>query len=103
MIVYMIHKFRLDPKNIEEAKKYIKEFLKKKVAVIYTPPMWFVEADVSEEEILQMCFELIDRCDVVAVCGEAESRGTIRELLYALEKGKPVKAFSKPDEIRRFL
>ncbi|MEN2998238.1 MAG: DUF4406 domain-containing protein [Brevinematia bacterium] len=103
MIVYMIHKFRLDPKNIEEAKKYIKEFLEKKVAVIYTPPMWFVGANVSEEEILQMCFKLIDKCDVVAVCGEAESRGTIRELLYALEKGKTIKVFSEPNEVKYFL
>lgn len=103
MVAYMIHKFGLNPKNLEKAKKFIKKFLENGITVIYTPPIWFVGAEVSEDDIIKMCLKVIDRCDVVFVCGEADSKGTMEELAYARLNGKPVKYFKKPEDIDKFL
>ncbi len=48
----------------------------------------FMEDDLQREEILQVCFRLIDICDEVWVYGDSE--GCRKEREYALSRGKKV-------------
>lgn len=89
-MVYLIHKFKLKQENIEKAKKYIKIFLENKIPIIYTPPVWFVGAEIDEEEVMQLCFDIIDRADALVVCGDTDSRGVQREIEYGMRIGKPI-------------
>ena len=50
----------------------------------------FMEDDLHREEILQVCFRLIDICDEVWVYGDSE--GCRMELEYARSIGKVVRA-----------
>jgi hypothetical protein len=49
----------------------------------------FMENDDNREEILQVCFRLIDICDEVWIYGDSE--GCRSEAKYAKSVGKPVR------------
>lgn len=48
----------------------------------------FYDEDADREEILQICYRLIDICDIVHIYGTSE--GCMKEHGYAVLTGKPV-------------
>jgi hypothetical protein len=90
--VFISHPYKDDPKENKKLADTICRELEERGDVLPISPLHlfsFMEDDLKREEILQVCFRLIDICDEVWVYGDSE--GCRREAKYAKSVGKPVK------------
>jgi len=89
--VFISHPYKDSPgDNKKRADSICKELAKGKNVLPISPLhlFSFMEDDLQREEILQVCFRLIDICDEVWVYGDSE--GCRKERAYALSQGKMV-------------
>jgi hypothetical protein len=88
--VFISHPFSSDPEGNRVRVDIICHDLVKQGILPISPLhlFSFMENDLQREEILQVCFRLIDICDEVWVYGDSE--GCRKEREYALSQGKRV-------------
>ena len=88
--VFISHPFSSDPEGNRVRVDIICHDLVKQGILPISPLhlFSFMEDDLQREEILQVCFRLIDICDEVWVYGDSE--GCRKERAYALSRGKKV-------------
>ena len=88
--VFISHPFSSDPEGNRVRVDIICHDLVKQGILPISPLhlFSFMEDDLQREEILRVCFRLIDICDEVWVCGDSE--GCRKEREYALSQGKRV-------------
>ena len=89
--VFISHPYKDDPKGNKKRVDTICRELAKKDDILPISPLHlfsFMEDDLQREEILQVCFRLIDICDEVWIYGGSE--GCEKEREYALSRGKKV-------------
>jgi hypothetical protein len=88
--VFISHPFSSDPEGNRVRVDIICHDLVKQGILPISPLhlFSFMEDDLQREEILQVCFRLIDICDEVWVYGDSE--GCRKERAYALSQGKMV-------------
>ena len=88
--VFISHPFVSDPEgNRKKVDSICRDLARKGVLPISPLHLFsFMDNDLQREEILQVCFRLIDSCDEVWVYGESE--GCRKEMEYALSIGKSV-------------
>ena len=89
--VFISHPYKDDPERNKKRVDNICRELAEKGDILPISPLHlfsFMEDDDSREEILQVCFRLIDICDEVWVYGDSE--GCEKERGYALFRGKKV-------------
>jgi len=89
--VFVSHPYKDDPKGNKKLVDTICRELAKKDDILPISPLHlfsFVKDDSNREEILQVCFRLIDICDEVWIYGDSE--GCEKEKDYALSRGKKV-------------
>ena len=89
--VFISHPYKDDPKGNKKRVDTICRELAEKDDILPISPLHlfsFMEDDRQREEILQVCYRLIDICDEVWVCGDSEGCG--KEMNYALSRGKKV-------------
>ena len=90
--VFISHPYKDDPKGDKKRADAICRELAERDDILPISPLHlfsFMENDEKREEILQVCFRLIDICDEVWIYGDSE--GCRREAKYAKNVGKPVK------------
>ena len=89
--VFISHPYKDDPKGNKKRVDTICRELAEKDDILPISPLHlfsFMENDDNREEILQVCFRLIDICDEVWIYGDSE--GCRKEREYALSIGKRV-------------
>ena len=88
--VFISHPFSSDPEGNRVRVDIICHDLVKQGILPISPLhlFSFMENDDKREEILQVCFRLIDICDEVWIYGDSE--GCKKEREYALSRGKKV-------------
>ena len=88
--VFISHPFSSDPEGNRVRVDIICHDLVKQGILPISPLHLFssMENDDNREEILQVCFRLIDICDEVWIYGDSE--GCEKERDYALSRGKKV-------------
>ena len=90
--IFISHPYKDDPKGNKKLVDTICRELEERDDILPISPLHlfsFMENDDKREEILQVCFRLIDICDEVWVYGDSE--GCRREVKYAKSVCKPVK------------
>ena len=94
--VFISHPYKDDPKGNKKRADAICRELAERVGIFPISPLHlfsFMENDDNREEILQVCFRLIDICDEVWVYGDSE--GCRMELEYARSIGKVVRMYGR--------
>jgi len=88
--VFISHPFTSDPEGNRVRVDIICHDLVKQGILPISPLhlFSFMEDDLQREEILKVCFRLIDICDEVWIYGNSE--GCKKEMDYALSRGKKV-------------
>ena len=89
--VFISHPYKDDPKGNKKRVDTICRELARKGDILPISPLHlfsFMEDDRQREEILQVCYRLIDICDEVCIYGDSE--GCRMERAYALSRGKRV-------------
>ena len=88
--VFISHPFTSDPEGNRVRVDIICHDLAKQGILPISPLhlFSFMENDDNREEILQVCFRLIDICDEVWIYGDSE--GCEKEREYAISRGKKV-------------
>ena len=89
--VFISHPYKDDPKENKKLVDTICMELAEKDDILPISPLHlfsFMEDDLQREEILHVCFRLIDICDEVWIYGDSE--GCEKERDYALSRGKKV-------------
>jgi len=88
--VFISHPFSSDPEGNRVRVDIICHDLAKQGILPISPLhlFSFMENDDNREEILQVCFRLIDICDEVWIYGDSE--GCEKEREYAISRGKKV-------------
>jgi hypothetical protein len=89
--VFISHPYKDDPKGNKKRVDTICRELAERDDILPISPLHlfsFMENDEKREEILQVCFRLIDICDEVWIYGNSE--GCRKEKMHALLKGKKV-------------
>ena len=90
--VFISHPYKDDPKGNKKRVDTICRGFAEKDDILPISPLHlfsFMENDDNREEILQVCFRLIDICDEVWIYGDSE--GCRSEAKYAKSVGKPVR------------
>ena len=90
---FISHPYADDPtRNKIKVDKVCKYWAKKGIIPISPLHLFsFYEDDSNRDEIMNVCYKLIDMADVVFVYGDSE--GCRLEKVYAEKKGKPVFVF----------
>ena len=94
--VFISHPYKDDPKGNKKRVDTICMELAEKDDILPISPLHlfsFMEDDLQREEILHVCFRLIDICDEVWVYGDSE--GCRMELEYARSIGKAVRMYGR--------
>ena len=93
MLVYISHPFGNDFDNMTYVEDIIKELSKENPDNVYISPIHafgFLYDCTLYEQGLNMCLELLDRCDEMLVYGDYEnSRGCIAEIEYCEDNQIP--------------
>lgn len=90
---FISHPYAGNPKENKIKVDKICRYWVKKGAIPISPLhlFMFYDDDSNREEILNICFKLIDMSDVIFIYGDSEGCRLERE--YAEEKGKPILIF----------
>jgi len=94
--VFISHPYKDDPKGNKKRVDTICRELAEKDDILPISPLHlfsFMENDDNREEILQVCFRLIDICDEVWIYGDSE--GCEKEREYARSIGKAVRIYGR--------
>ena len=93
--VFISHPFTSDPEgNRVRVDIICRDLVKQGILPISPLHLFsFMENDDNREEILQVCFRLIDICDEVWIYGDSE--GCKREAEYAQRAGKVVRMYGR--------
>ena len=94
--VFISHPYKDDPKGNKKRVDTICRELAEKDDILPISPLHlfsFMENDEKREEILQVCYRLIDICDEVWIYGDSE--GCKREAEYAQRAGKVVRMYGR--------
>ncbi|MGB9813517.1 MAG: DUF4406 domain-containing protein [Thermovenabulum sp.] len=86
--VFISHPYKDDP---EGNKKKVDKICRGLTGVLPISPLHlfsFMDSDNNREEIMEVCYKLIDICDEVWVYGDSE--GCRKEAEYAKKTGKTV-------------
>lgn len=91
--VFISHPYSDNPeKNLKKVDKICKYWEKKNIIPVSPLHLFsFYEHDNAREEIMKICFDLIEICDAIYVYGNSE--GCRREREYAEKIGKPVEVY----------
>ena len=90
--VFISHPYKDDPMGNKKRVDTICRELAEKGDLLPISPLHlfsFMKEDSNREEILRVCFRLINICDEVWIYGDSE--GCRREAQYAKSVGKPVR------------
>lgn len=89
--VYVAHPFKGDDKNREKVEELIKGFVKEDSDTLYVSPLHatgFLYNEMSYENGMDHCFELLGLCDELWLCGDwRSSKGCNMEYAFALGRG----------------
>jgi len=89
-------------RNIKRVQQFAKELYKKGILPIFTHGTyeWLPETEENRNKILNLCFKLIDICDIIyvlrkdngkgKVLSEIATSGMIQEIMYAKSKKKKI-------------
>jgi len=92
--VYIAHPFRDNPVvNLEKVKTYIKLAAEKGYLPLCALPVFGPFYGVIDENyVMKACFEMIDFCDEIWMCGDwLNSQGCTEEYKYAAKQGKMIR------------
>jgi hypothetical protein len=103
MIIFVSHPYANDPKGNKKKADEICKYLLKQGHLPLSPLhlFSFMENDTRRNEIMRICFELIQIADEVWIFGDSE--GCQEEKSYAEFIGKPVKIMYDKPEYRKLL
>lgn len=89
MLVYISHPFGGLEDNRQKVESIVRNLVKQNPDITYISPihaLGYLYSDTSYEAGLEMCLELLDKCDKMLVFGDyASSRGCTAEILYCQE------------------
>lgn len=92
-LIYISHPYQGKPENMKAIERIITNLVKEHPEYTYLSPvhaLGFMYDLVPYEQGLNMCLELLGRCDYMMVYGDhAYSRGCTAELEYAMKHGIP--------------
>jgi len=93
--VFISHPYKDDPTgNRKQADRICRELAREGMLPISPLHLFsFMDNDDKREEILQVCFRLIDICDEVWIYGDSE--GCEKEREYARSIGKVVRMYGR--------
>jgi len=87
MLIYISHPYGNNPENIKKVEEIIHRLVKEHPENTYISPIHcfgFMYNSVSYEAGLEMCLNLLDRCEKMMVFGNwQDSRGCNAEILHA--------------------
>ena len=91
--VFVSHPYADDPEaNKIKAEKICKDLLAGGMLPVSPLHLFsFMDDDTPREAIMEVCFDLIDKCDAVYVYGRSD--GCRKEAEYAIMTGKPMRYF----------
>jgi nucleoside 2-deoxyribosyltransferase len=100
-LIYIAHPFDGKQENIDKVQAIILDLaLKLPDHTFYSPlhATGFLYEELSYLDGMEHCFEALNRCDGLWLCGEwRESRGCNMEYGFAKAKGIPVKFITEVD------
>lgn len=87
MLVYVSHPFGGNEENKQKVEEIVRNLVKQNPGITYISPihaLGYLYHDVSYEAGLEMCLELLNKCDKMLVFGDwKQSRGCTAEVLFA--------------------
>ena len=92
--VYVAHPYGGEEHNKQKVETIIKQLVKENPDNLYVSPIHctgFYYHDVPYEKGMEYCFELLDTCNTLLLCGDwKKSTGCCMEYGYAVAKGKRI-------------
>ena len=93
-LVYVAHPFGGKKKNIKDAQEVVRQLVRQKHGYVFLSPLQalgFLNEDISYEESMEMCLQLLKRCDELWLCnGWEKSKGCNMEWAAAKALGIPI-------------
>ena len=93
-VIYLAHPYGGDEKNVEDAKRIVKELVKKYPDKVFLSPLQatgFYYNDIPYIDGMNHCLELLSRCDEIWFCdGWQDSKGCMMEYAFATAKRIPI-------------
>lgn len=94
MLVYVSHPFQGLQENVEEVEEIIHELVEENPEHTFISPIHtfgFMFHTTEYEHGLEMCIQLLDKCDMMIVSGDwGNSVGVNREIDYCFQNKIPV-------------
>lgn len=95
MLIYVSHPFSNIQENKQKVEDIVRKLAKKHLENIFISPVHcfgFMYNDFDYDTGLNMCLELLKRCDIMYVYGDWEnSKGCKAEIKFCEENGIPYK------------
>jgi hypothetical protein len=95
MLIYISHIYQNKQENKLEAEEIVRKLVKEHPEHTYISglhPFCFMYAETTYEQGINMCLEVLKRCDMMYVYGDYEhSRGCKAEIEFCEENGIPYK------------
>jgi nucleoside 2-deoxyribosyltransferase len=92
--IYIAHPFGGKDENKQKVERIIKKLIKKHPDILFVSPIHctgFYYHDVTYEKGMEYCFELLNMCDTLLLCGDwKKSTGCCMEYGYAFARGKDI-------------
>lgn len=88
-MIYVSHPFGGKEENKQKVEEIVRGLVKQNPGTTYISPIHaigYLYSDVSYEQGMEYCLNLLDKCDKMLVFGDhASSRGCTAEILYCQE------------------
>ena len=93
-LVYLAHPYGGNEENVEDAKRIVKNLIKKLPNTVFLSPLQatgFYYKDIPYINGMDHCIELLKRCDELLLCkGWQDSKGCCMEYAAAQITNKPI-------------
>ena len=103
--IYVAHPFNAEEKNKKSVEAIIKSLVERDPTTLYISPIHatgYFYKDVSYEQGMEYCYELLRHCDELLLCrGWEESRGCNLEKAYAENHNIPIRFHWDTPEIEK--
>lgn len=99
-MVYICHFYGKDPeRSVKDVTEICKTIIKDKPGIFPVAPQLYFERFIEETPesrslIMQMCLDLVRKCDEVWVFGDCVSSGMVEEIVLATSSGIPITVIS---------
>ncbi len=107
MLIYVSHIFQNKIENKLDAENVIRKLVKENPEHTYIGglhPFYFMYDEVDYETGINMCLEVLKRCDMMYVFGDWQnSRGCKEEIKFCEENGIPYKIISEQVASEKYL